>query len=35
VEEKNIGYESPKKQFEHFEYFQGLWLKPGGKELNQ
>lgn len=35
VLEKNAGYDSPKKEFEHFEYYQGLWLKVGGKELNQ
>ena len=35
VDEMMVGINLPKKQFEDFKYYQGLWLKAGGKELNQ
>ena len=35
VEEQCMGISLVKKSFEGFEYYRGVWLKSGGKELNQ
>ena len=35
VNEKCIGWEGIKKEHDNFKYYKGLWLKVGGKELNQ
>jgi hypothetical protein len=35
IEETNIGWDGAVKEFENFKYYRGLWLRVGGKELNQ
>lgn len=35
VDERAIGWDGAKQKMEGFRFYQGLWIKIGGKELNQ